>query len=155
MVSKFLQRTVVSHLSLVGVGYLIVRIFGDYIWPNEEAETPVHPTLIFVVTLIGAICYGHWVMKYRPVPHNPIQQAQINFLIAIYSLVVAFSLALPLHASLTNPYLEGAWPLLIITYLYFACGLLYRVDHPVEQDATDRRRTEWQRALDDAKKYRA
>lgn len=154
MVSKFVQRAILGHLVFVGVGYLIVRIFGDYIWPDEAAEIPVHPMLIFLVTLIGAICYGHWVRKYRPVPHNPIQQFQINCLIAAYSIVVGLSIALTLAASGIHPLFGPAWPLVTLVCVYLGCGLLYRVDHPVAKDPPGREMTPWQLIVFETKKYR-
>src|SRR3990170_3957427 len=99
MVSKFAERAILGHLVFVGVGYLIVRVCWSYMRPYDAPDHPIHTPLIFLVTLIGGICYGHWVRKYRPVPHNPIQQFQINCLIAAYSIVVGLSVALPLGAS--------------------------------------------------------
>ena len=154
MVSKFVQRAILGHLVFVGVGYLIVRVFWAYMRPSDAPDHPIHTALIFLVTLIGGICYGHWVRKYRPVPHNPIQQFQINCLIAAYSIVVGLSVALPLGASVIDPLFAAAWPLVTLVYVYLGCGLLYRVDHHVAQDAGGRRLTPWQLINFQTKKYR-
>lgn len=154
MVSKFVQRAILGHLVFVVVGYLIVRVYWAHMRPYDAPDHPIHTPLIFLVTLIGAICYGHWVRKYRPVPRNPIQQFQINCLIAAYSIVVALSVALPLGASGIAPIFAPAWPLVTLVCVYFACGLLYRVDFPVVKDAPGREKTPWQLLIFQTKKYR-
>ena len=154
MISKFVQRTILRHLVFVGVGYLIVRILWVYFRPENPADIPIYPPLVSLVTLFAAICYPSWVRKYRPIPQNPIQQFQINALIAAYAFVVGLSVAFPLHAGGFEPWFVAAWPLVTFVFVYWGWGLLYSVDHDVVQDPTGRRMTPWQLAMHQAKKYR-
>ena len=155
MVSTFFQRTVLRHLTLVGLGYLALRVFWHYLL-NHAAEMPALPTvpppaLIVPITLLGAICYRRWLRKYAPVPHNPVQQFCINLIIATYAIVIGLSIALPLHASFSNPIAVTAWPILVMVYVYYALPYLYCVDYAIAQDALGRRMTAWKREIHEAK----
>jgi hypothetical protein len=158
MVSKFFQRTVIAHLAFVGLGYLALRIAWLFILltyggPDRLFPPPPAP-LVFLVTLPAALFYAHCLTKYRPIPHNPIQQFQINLLVATYAIVVALSLAIPLSASLQFGYEVTMWPLFAALYIYFAWRHVYGIDPPIVQDANGRRVSAWELAILEAKKYR-
>lgn len=158
MVSKFFQRTVLAHVVFVGIGYLVLHAiwmclflaYGDY----DRGYGPPPAPLVFLVTLIAAINYSRCVRKYRPIPHNPIQQFQINFTIAAYAIVVALSLAIPLCAGLQYENDVRIWPLPAALYIFFAWRYVYGIDPPVVQDANGRRMSAWELAIFEAKKYR-
>jgi hypothetical protein len=158
MVSKFFQRTVLTHFTFVGIGYLILfgawmclfLAYGDY----HRGFGPPPAPLVFLVTLAAAIYYSRCLTKYRPIPHNPIQQFHINFMVATYAIVVALSLAIPLSASLEYGHEATMWPLFAALYVFFAWRHVYAIDPPVVQDAYGRRMSAWALALFEAKKYR-
>lgn len=158
MVSKFFQRTVLGHLTFVGLGYVALRIAWLFILltygrPDRLFPPPPAP-LVFLVTLPAAIYFSRCLTKYRPIPHNPIQQFQINLMVATYAIVVALSLAIPLSASLQYGYEVTMWPLFAALYIFFALRHVYAIDPPVVQDAHGRRMSAWALALFEAKKYR-
>jgi hypothetical protein len=158
MVSKFFQRTVLAHLAFVGLGYLVLRIAWLFILltygrPDRLFPPPPAP-LVFLVTLIAAIYYSRCLTKYRPIPHNPIQQFQINLIVATYAIVVALSLFIPLCAGLQHDTDVTIWPLPTALYIFFAWRHVYAIDPPIVQDAYGRRMSAWEYALFEAKKYR-
>lgn len=153
MVSRFFQRTVLTHIAFVGTAYLLLRGAGTYTAWSHGYPGPAMPPpqLTFFVALLGAFWYSHRARKYRPVPHNPIQQLRINLIIAIYAVVIALSLTTPFTASFDYPDVP-LWVMLATLYVCVAWRHIYGVDLPVVQDANGRRMTVWQRAIRLAKK---
>ncbi len=139
MVSKFFQRTVLTHVMFIGIGYLLLHVvwmslflaYGDY----HLGYGPPPAPLVFLVTLIAAIYYSRCVRKYRPIPHNPVQQFQINLIVATYAIVVALSLFIPLCAGLQHDTDVTIWPLPAAIYIFLAWRHVYGIDPPVVQDA--------------------
>ena len=158
MVSKFVQRTVLAHVVFIGIGYLLLHVawmclflaYGNY----KVGYGPPPAPLVFLITLAAAIYYSYRARKYRPVPHNPIQQFRINLIIATYAIVVGLSLAIPLCASLQYGYEVTMWPLFAALYIFVAWRHVYAIDPPVVQDPYGRRFSSWGHALFEAKKYR-
>jgi len=151
MVSKFFERTVVTHIAFVGIGYLLLRL----VWPclllaydrPDLGSSPPPAGLVFLVTLAAAIYYSHRIRKFRPVPQNPIQQFRINMIIAAYAVVVALSVAIPLCAGLQYQNQVGIWPLPAAIYLFFAWRYVYGVDSAIFRDIHDRPMSEWELAI--------
>lgn len=141
MFRTFLLHTSGKHLIVVGLAYLVFMW-----WLPEPTEDQVGCHIVFAA-IIGAIYYPFAVLKHRPVPRNPVQQFMINLWIFVYSAIVAACFALPSHASLDDDTVSPMWPAWVAFYLFFACWLLYGVDHPVVEDATNRKLTEWQLAM--------
>jgi hypothetical protein len=156
MVSKFFQRTVLGHLAFVGIGYIVLRIVWLFVLltyaPPDRGFPPPPAPLVFLVTLAAAIYYSHCLRKYRPVPHNPIQQFHINLIIATYAIVLALSLAIPFCASLTGERDGTLWPLPAALYVFFAWRHVYGVDPATLRDAHHRQMSEWERAIFEKKK---
>jgi hypothetical protein len=153
MVSKFFQRTVLTHLVFIGIGYLLLRAGWMYVvwsYGNPDRVIPA-PQLTFVLTFLGAFYYSYRAKKYRPIPGNPIQQLRINLIVGIYAVIVALTLITPFNASFESPDVPFS-VILAALYIFCAWRHIYGVDLPVVQDANGRQMTLWQRAIRLAKK---
>jgi hypothetical protein len=159
MVSKFFQRTVLSHIAFVGIGYLLLLTLGKTLFLAYADDGRVYgrppEAIVFLLTLLAAFFYSYRLKKYRPIPHNPIQQFEINAIIAIYAIVIALSLTIPLCAGLEHENEGGIWPLPAAIYIFFAWRHIYGIDVPIVQDANGRRMTLWQFRIREAKKTRS
>jgi hypothetical protein len=143
MVYRFFERTVLSHLVVVGLAYLATFLLWLFVRTEDSPAFTSNAIMILPATLLGAIYYPFAVKIHRPIPQNPIQQFGVNMLIATYSVVVALSIAWPFC---TIPDQRGNLELLTIlvsVQVFFAWRLLYDVDPPVVEDAAGRRLSTW------------
>ena len=149
MVKQFFLQTTGRHLALIGTLYFLIRL-ATFHWGWHPRAFVI---VLFLPAVAGALYYPWCVKRYRPIPRNPIQEFDINRLIAVYSLFVAVSLTIPfacVFAASDDALLFA--PIWGFVYLFFLLRLIYTIDYVAIRDVTGRQLTNWQARIADAKR---